>query len=234
MDVIIAGGGRVGSYLARMLIERGDRVRLIEARPAILSRLARDLPAGVLVADNPADPVVLAAAGARDSDVVAAVTDSDPMNLVITSLARFEFAVPRIIARVNEPRHAWLFTAEMGVDVALDQADVMGRLIAEEMSLGDLMTLHKLRKGLYSLVEEKVDPQSVAAGRAVAELGFPEECALVSIIRKGALLIPRSDTVFQPADEVLAVVHADALARFSALLARRADPPAAPAGRDRP
>lgn len=230
MDVIIAGAGRVGSHLARMLVARGDRVRLLDARPATAARPADELPEDVVVAGDPADPVVLDAAGAAHADVIVAVTDNDPTNLVITSLARFEFGVPRTIARVNEPRHAWLFTPEMGVDVALDQADVLGRLIAEEMSLGDLMTLLKLRKGLYSLVEEKVDPRSIAAGRAVADVGFPEECALAAIIRKGDLVIPRPDTVFQPADEVLAVVHADALARFSALLAGPTDDAGATTG----
>jgi K+ transport systems, NAD-binding component len=224
MKVIIAGGGRVGSYLASMLIERGDQVRLIEGRPALLARLARELPADVVVVGNPVDPAVLGAAGARSVQVVAAVTDGDEANLVITSLARFEFGVPRTIARVNEPGHAWLFTPEMGVDVALDQANIIGRLIAEEMSLGDMMTLLKLRRGLYSVVEEKVDPTSVAAGRRVGEVGFPRECALAAIIRKGELLIPHPDTVFQPADEVFAVVHAAALARFSALLGRATSP----------
>jgi len=226
MDVIIAGGGRVGGFLASMLIARGDRVKVIEGRPSLVARLERQLPADVVVAGSPVDPAVLGAAGARGAQVVAAVTDTDEANLVITSLARFEFGVPRTIARVNESRHAWLFTPEMGVDVAIDQADIIGRLIAEEMSLGDMMTLLKLRKGLYSLVEEKVDPLSAAAGRAVAALDLPDECALAAVIRKGDLLIPHPETVLQPADEVLAVVHADALARFSALLGR---PPAADA-----
>jgi trk system potassium uptake protein TrkA len=201
-----------------MLIARGDRVRVVEGRAAVIARLARQLPADVVVAGSPVDPAVLGAAGARSAQVVAAVTDTDEANLVITSLARFEFGVPRTIARVNESSHAWMFTREMGVDVALDQADIIGHLIAEEMSLGDMMTLLKLRKGLYSLVEEKVDPSSAAAGRAVADLDLPDACALAAIIRKGELLIPHPDTVLRSADEVLAVVHADALARFSALL----------------
>jgi len=218
MDVIIAGGGRVGAFLASMLLARGDRVRVIEGRPALLERLGRQLPAEAIVAGNPVDPSVLGAAGARTAQVVAAVTDTDEANLVIASLARFEFGVPRTIARVNEPGHAWLFDPAMGVDVALDQADIIGRLIAEEMSLGDMMTLAKLRKGLFSLVEEKVHPRSVAAGRAVADLDLPVGCALAAVIRKGDLLIPHPDTVLEPADEVVAVVHADALARFSTLL----------------
>jgi len=218
MDVIIAGGGRVGRYLAAMLIARGDRVRVIEERAALVARLERQLPVDVVVAGSPADPAVLGAAGARTAQVVAAVTDTDEANVVIAGLARFEFAVPRTIARVNESSHAWMFTPAMGVDVALDQADIIGHLIAEEMSLGDMMTLLKLRKGLFSLVEEKVDPSSAASGRAVSDLDLPDECALAAIIRKGELLIPHHDTILQAADEVLAVVHADALARLSALL----------------
>ena len=219
MHVIIAGGGRAGSYLASMLAVRGDRVRLIEGRAARVAALERDLPPGVLVAGDAADPAVLEAAGIRSARVLAAVTDRDETNLVITSLARFEFGVPRTIARVNEPRYAWLFRPEMGVDVALDQAEIIGRLVAEEMSLGDMMTLMKLRKGLYSLVEEKVHPDSAAVGRTVAEVGFPSESALAAIIRKGDLLIPHPETVLRAGDEVLAVVHREGLARFSALLA---------------
>lgn len=222
MNVIIAGGGRAGSYLASMLVARGDRVRLIEDSAGRLTSLAEELPPDVLVAGNAADPTVLEAAGVRDAQVLAAVTDRDEQNLVITSLARFEFHVPRTIARVNEPRFAWLFRPEMGVDVALDQAEIMGRLIAEEMSLGDMMILARLRKGLYSLVEEKVHPASGAAGRTVEELGFPSDCALAAVIRKGELLIPHGETVLQQSDEVIAVVHRDALSRFSAILARRA------------
>jgi trk system potassium uptake protein TrkA len=101
-----------------------------------------------------------------------------------------------------------MFTAEMGVDVALNQADLIGHLIAEEMSLGDMFTLLKLRKGQYSLVEEKVDPEAIAAGKAIRDLRLPERCVFAALIRKGELIIPRGDTVLLPADEILAVVHA--------------------------
>ena len=106
----------------------------------------------------------------RTANVVAAVTGADETNLVVCSLARFEFGVPRIIARVNNPKNAWLFTPQMGVDVALNQAELIARLVAEEMSLGDMMTLLKLRKGLFSIVEEKVHPASPAVGKSIREL----------------------------------------------------------------
>ncbi len=145
------------------------------------------------------------------ANVLAAVTGSDETNLVITTLARFEFNVPRVIARVNNPKNAWLFTPEMGVDVALNQADILARLVAEEMSLGDMMTLLKLRKGEYSLIEEKVHPLSPAATKNLRDLQIPSECVIVAIIRKNQLLIPHGDTTLQPADEVLALVHASQL-----------------------
>ena len=99
-------------------------------------------------------------AGVEDAQVLAAVTGEDEDNLVVTTLARFEFGVPRVIARVNNPKNTWLFTPEMGVDVALCQSDILAKLIAEEMSIGDMMTLLKLRKGEYSIVEEKVHPEA--------------------------------------------------------------------------
>ena len=221
MEVIVVGGGKVGTYLASLLLREGHRVKVIEERQEEIPRLQHDLPTEAVVAGSGTDPNVLEAAGIRRADVVAAVTGADETNLVVTSLARFEFNVPRIIARVNNPRNAWLFTPEMGVDVALNQADLMAHLIAEEMSLGDMMTLLKLRKGQYSLVEKKVHPTSVAVGKALRDLDLPAECVLAAVIRKGQLIIPRGDTVLQPADEVLAVVHASQLAQLAALLGAR-------------
>ena len=167
------------------------------------------------------DPNVLEAAGIRQASVVAAVTGDDETNLVVTSLARFEFDVPRTIARVNNPKNAWMYTPEMGVDVALNQADVMAHLIAEEMSLGDMMTLLKLRRGQYSLVEEKLHSTALAVGKTVQELKLPPDCVLTAILRKGELVVPHGNTVLEPADEVLAVVHASQLAQLAAVLGPR-------------
>lgn len=220
MFVIIVGGGKTGSQLAFLLLNEGYEVKIIEDRLTVLERLRQELPVETVIAGDGSDPNVLEAAGIRRAHVLAAVTGSDEANLVITTLARFEFGVPRIIARVNNPKNAWLFTPEMGVDVALNQADLMAHLIAEEMSLGDMMTLLKLRKGQYSLVEEKVHPTAIAAGKAIRDLGLPDECVIAAIIRKGQLIIPHGDTVLQPADEVLMVSHASQLPRLAALLGR--------------
>jgi len=220
MRVIVVGGGKVGRHLAMLLLDEGHWVRIIEISEVQVPRLHRYLPEEVVILGNGADPDTLEAAGIRRADVLAAVTGEDDANLVATTLARFEFHVPRVIGRVNNPLNAWLYTPEMGVDVALDQANLVGRLIMEEMSMGDMLTLVKLRKGQFALVEEKVDVRSPAAGKAISDLPLPSDSVLAVVIRKGELLIPRGDLVLQPADEVIAVVSNAARAELDALLSR--------------
>lgn len=218
MYVIVVGGGKVGAYLANLLLSSGERVKVIEERREDIPALQRELPVEAVMHGSGADPLVLEAAGIRQADAVAAVTGSDETNLVVAGLARSEFNVPRVIARVNDPRNAWMFTPKLGVDVALNQADLLAHLIAEEMSVGEMMTLLKLRKGEYSLVEEKVHPRSPASGKPISALGLPAECVFAGIIRKGKLLIPRGDLLLQPDDEVLAVVHSAEMAKLAAIL----------------
>jgi trk system potassium uptake protein TrkA len=220
MFVIIVGGGQVGSHLATLLLAGGHKVHLIDERSDVLAKIHRELPTECIFEGDGADVELLRLTGIEHAEVVAAVTGSDETNLMVTHLARFEFQVPRIIGRVNSPKNAWLFTPEMGVDVAIDQADMIAHLIAEEMSLGDMMTLMKLRKGQYSLVEEKVHPTAVAVGKAIRDLKLPAECVLAAVIRKGTLIIPRGDLVLQAADEILAVVHSAEVTALAQLLAR--------------
>ena len=179
-------------------------------------RILLDIPEENLRIGSGTDPDVLEAAGIRKANVVAAVTGSDETNLVVTTLARYEFLTPRIIARINHPKNAWLFTKEMGVDVAINQADPW-LTVAEEMSMGDMMTMHVLRHGKMRLVEEKIAPNALADGKRLSELNLPDQCNIVSVIRDGNLLILKTDPILQTADEVFAIVHEDqkkALARF--------------------
>lgn len=223
MFVLIVGGGKVGEHLAGLLLASGHQARIIEPRAATRDHLAQTLPPETIIAGSGSDPAVLEACGVRQADVVAAVTGDDEVNLVATSLARFEFNVPRTIARVNNPKNAWMFTREMGVDVALSQADLMAHLILEEMSLGDMMTLLKLRRGRYSLVEEKIAAGSSAVGRTIVELNLPKECVIVAIIRRGRLILPHGDTVLQTSDEVLALTSAEQVQRLAEILGGRSD-----------
>ena len=220
MYVIIVGGGNTGSYLAHLLLEAGHRIKIIEERPAYLEKLKNEVPPDAILTGDGSSPLTLEQADVSRSQVLAAVTGSDETNLVVTSLARFEFNVPRVIARINNPKNAWLFTPEMGVDIALNQADILARLVAEEMSLGDMMTLFKIRRGNYSVVEEKIPPGAKAIGITLKDLDLAEYCVIAAIIRNGKMTLPRGDSVFQANDEIIAVASAEGAKKFSELLAR--------------
>ena len=220
MFVLIVGGGKIGSHLAALLLEEGHAIRVIDPRPDVLTKLHRELPAEMIHPGDGTDPARLEQSGIRKAHVLAAVTGDDETNLVVTTLARFEYGVPRIIARVNNPRNAWLFTPEMGVDVALNQADLIAKMIAEEMSLGDMMTLLKLRKGEVEIVEEKIAPTAIAIEKAIKDIEWPEGCTLAAVIRGGEVITPRGDTVLHAYDEVLAVVRTQQREALAALLGR--------------
>ncbi len=220
MRVLIVGGGKVGTYLAERLLREKHDVRLIELREEEKDRILLDIPAENVYFGSGTDPDVLETAGIRKANVVAAVTGSDETNLVVTTLARYEFLIPRIIARVNHPKNAWLFTKEMGVDVAINQADLLAALIVEEMSMGDMMTMQVLRRGKFRLVEDKIAPNSFADGKRLSELHLPDQCNVVTVMRDGNLLALKSDPVLQTADEILAIVQEDqkkALAKLFSL-----------------
>jgi trk system potassium uptake protein TrkA len=218
MFVVIIGGGKVGAHLASLLLEASHTVKVIEINRERCLELQKTFKADAIVLGNGADPAVLEAADVRQASAVAAVTGKDEINLVATSLSRFEFNVRRTIARVNHPANTWMFTPKMGVDVALNQADVMSHLILEELSLGDMQLLLKLRRGQYALVEEKVDPKALAVGKAIKTLELPANCRWVAVLRQGHLLMPDGDLVLQPIDEVLAIVHNTQLNTLAALL----------------
>lgn len=218
MNVIIVGGGQVGAYLASLLLKDGHHVKVVEMRDKQLGYLRRDLPEDTVVAGNFTDPAALEAAGICEADVVVAVTPTDEVNLVVSTLARYEFSVKRVIARANNPKNSWLFTADMGVDVALTEADLIAHVVAEEMSLGDMMTLLKLRKGKFSLVQEKVDPASSVAGKMLQDLSLPPDCVLVAIIRDSKLVLPHGNTVLLVNDEIFAIAHASQAQALAAML----------------
>ena len=219
MFVIIAGGGRTGSQLALVLISEGHQVIVIEHRKELLTRLHQELLTEAIYEGNAADPAVLEQAGIRKANVIAACTSDDSVNLSLCFLARKMFGVPRTIARVNNPRNAWLFDENFHVDVALNQASLFASLIQEEMSMGDMMTLLKLRRGQYSLVEEKVPAGAKAIGIAIKDMGLPDECVIAAIIRDGKVTLPRGDATFQQGDEVLAITDPEGAHQLAELLA---------------
>ncbi len=119
---------------------------------------------------------------------------------------------------MNNPKNAWMFTDEMGVDVALNQAELIGRMILEEMSLGDMIPLLKLRKGQFSIVEEKVHPDSSMVGKRIDQIKLPDQCVLIAILRKTGMVIPHGNVEINPADEVIALSHSSQLDDLAALM----------------
>jgi len=205
MFVLVAGGGRTGVQLARFLLSQNHTVHVVDNRPDVLARIHRELPTEIVFEGDPIHPHDLEQAGIANADVVAACMTSDEKNLVVCFIAHNCYAVRRTIARVNDPRNDWLFNETFNVDVAVNQAEILAHLIEEEMSMGDMITLLKLRRGNYSLVEEKIPGGAPAIGRQIKDLGLPERCVVAAIIRKGEVIVPRGVTTFEEGDEVLAV-----------------------------
>ncbi|MFN3491156.1 MAG: potassium channel family protein [Anaerolineales bacterium] len=218
MFVFIAGGGRTGSELAAQLLAQNYEVRLLEHRRDLLARLHHELPTEVIYEGQATDPTILKNAGLEKAQVLVACTNDDAANLVLCYLARTMFKVKRTVARINNPRNAWLFDKNFHVDETINQADVMAHLIQEEMSLGDMMTLLKLRRGKYSLVEEKVPKGAKALGVQIKDLGLPEQCVIAAIIRHGEIVLPRGTVALEEFDEVLAITDDEGAKQLAFLL----------------
>jgi len=219
MFVLIAGGGRTAARLASLLINQNYKVRLVENRRSLLGLLHQELPTEVIYEGNPVDPSILEAAGIREVHAVAAVTSDDSTNLAICFLSKAMFEVPRTIARVNNPNNAWLFNEKFDVDVALNSADVLAHLIEEEMSLGDMMTLFKIRRGSYAVVEEKVPAGAKAIGIPLKDMELAEHCVIAAIIRNGKMTLPRGESTLQEDDEIIAVASPEGAQKLADLLA---------------
>lgn len=217
MIVIIVGGGRTGASLARLLMAQNHDVRIIENRKTVLSRIHKELPTETIIEGSFTNPKVMERAGIKEAAALAAVTTEDEENLVLCYMARQVYNVGRTIARINNPKNAWLFTNLFHVDVALNQAEIFSHLIEEEMSLGDMMTLLKLRRGNYSVVEEKIPTGAPAVGVMIKDLELPEHCVIAAVIRKGEVIVPRGITAFEVGDEVLAVVDPEGAMQLARL-----------------
>jgi len=203
MKVIIIGGGQVGAYLAALLLANGHEIRVIEQHEKVYEKLEKEFPHGTLIFGNGSDPEILEKAGIASTNVVAAVTGADETNLVVSTLAKMEFGVPRVVARVNNPKNTWLYNSGMGVDVGVNQADVMAHFVVEEMDMKDMFTILKLNRGNYSIVQTQVQQDSKAANQLIKDLSIPQDTVLIAITRDESLLIPKGDTRILVDDDIL-------------------------------
>lgn len=227
MLVVIAGGGRTGATLAAVLLHQGHDVRVVEHRADVLAHLHRELPTEKIVQGSAFNPEVLITADIARADGIAACLPDDADNLAVCFLARTRFAVPRTIACINNPRCAWLFSSTFQVDVALNQAQILASLIQEEVSLGDMMTLLKIRRGKYSLVEEKIPKGAPADGIAIKDLTMPPGAVIAAVLRRGEMVIPRGAVVLEADDEILAICDADAARQLAMLFGAKPARPSA-------
>lgn len=206
MRVLIAGGGIVGSFLAQILKEKNE-ITVIEMNPERWRALEETLEGVTPVNEDGCEPWVLEMAGVRDADLVLAVTGDDEDNLVISYLSKFEYDVPKVIARVNNPKNSWLFSRSWGVDVEVSTPDIMAKIIEEETSLGEVVTVLKLKASDIGLIEITLPGDAEAVGKPLSSLTLPPETLIVTVVKGDAMLIPTADTVLDPADKVLAITN---------------------------
>ncbi|HUO47621.1 MAG TPA: TrkA family potassium uptake protein [Acidimicrobiales bacterium] len=209
MRVAIAGGGNVGTAIARDLTDNGHDVLVIEQDIALVERM-RDEVGATWVAADACEVSSLDTAGLATADVVVAATGDDEDNLVISLLAKQEFAVPRVVARVNNPKNQWLFNQSWGVDVSVSTPQLLTALVEEAVSVGSLVRLLQFEGGSAHLVEVTLAEGSPAQGISLADLGLPREVTVVAVVRQDRLVVPRGDTVLNPGDEVLLLVTGEA------------------------
>jgi trk system potassium uptake protein len=203
MRIAIAGAGNVGRSIAQELIGNGHQVMLIERQPRQLR--PERVPEAEWVLADACELSSLEEAELAGCDVVVAATGDDKANLVVSLLAKTEFAVRRVVARVNDPRNEWLFGENWGVDVAVSTPRLLAALVEEAVAVGDLVRLLTLRQGQANLVEVTLPADTPLAGRPVRSLRLPTDSALVVILRGGRVIVPQPDDALEPGDELLFV-----------------------------
>lgn len=218
MRVAIAGAGAVGRSIAGELLENEHQVMLIER--AAESFEPQAVEAAEWVHADACELSSLEEAGLQTCDVVIAATGDDKVNLVVSLLAKTEFAVRRVVARVNDPRNEWLFTEAWGVDVAVSTPRMLAAMVEEAVSVGDLVRLLTLRQGQANLVEVTLPADTPLAGQPVGSLRLPANAALVTVLRGGRVIVPQHDDPLEPGDELLFVATADVEQEIRAALQR--------------
>ncbi|MDP9357894.1 MAG: TrkA family potassium uptake protein [Chloroflexota bacterium] len=205
MYIIVVGGGKVGYYLTKTLLNEGHEVLLIERNPDKVSTFAERFGA-VVVAGDGAEAATLAAAGAARADVVIAVTGEDEDNLVVCQSARQKFHVGRTIARVNNPKNEQLFRL-LGIDVTVSQTNYILNLIEQSIPERSFLHLLSLRHADLAIIEAKIGEGSPVTNRTIAEVQLPVDCVIAAIARGPELIVPTPATQILPGDDIIALTH---------------------------
>jgi trk system potassium uptake protein TrkA len=205
MRVAIAGAGNVGTFIAEELLDNGHDVLVLEQVPETAAKLPARPSLEVRVVDA-CEVSSLKEAGLETFDVVVAATGDDEDNLVVSLLAKQEFAVPRVIARVNHPKNEWMFNETWGVDISVSTPHLITSLVDEAVSVGRLVRLFQLERGQVQLVEVTLAENAPVSGHAIRDVHVPRDATFVAVVRDEHVVMARGDTVFYPGDEVLALV----------------------------
>ena len=209
MIVVIAGGGSVGRFIAEQLVGAGHQVTILDNDARVFGQYSGTIPGATWTRGDACDFSVLKAAGLETADVVASVTGDDEDNLVISLLAKQEFAVPRVVARVNNPKNEWMFDETWGIDVSVSTPHLITGLVEEAVTVGSFVRLLSFGGGKAKLAEVTLAEGSPAADKEIVELGFPRDTTVVAVLRDEKVIVPRGDTILRIGDEVLILVTTD-------------------------
>lgn len=216
MRVAIAGAGKVGRAITRELLSNGHQVLLIDKEPA--KARADVVPGADVLLGDTCEIAVLDEADLPTCQVLIAATGDDKVNLVVSLLAKTEYGVPRVVARVNHPKNEWMFDESWGVDVAVSTPRMLSALVEEAVTVGDLVRLFTFRQGNANLVELTLTASSPVVGTRVGDMTWPVDTALVSIIRDTRVIAPSADDSLEAGDELLFVAAPDQEPALESLL----------------
>ena len=207
MRVAIAGAGAVGRSIASELLENGHEVLLIDKDPKSIK--VYSVPRAEWLLADACEISALDDAALERCNVVIAATGDDKVNLVLSLLAKTEYGVPRVVARINQPNNEWLFNESWGVDVAVSTPRLMAALVEEAVSVGDLVRLMTFRQSQASLVELTMPSEAPLVGQRIGAIDWPTDTSLVAILRDGRVIVPNNDDPLEAGDELLFVTSED-------------------------
>jgi trk system potassium uptake protein TrkA len=228
MNVLIAGAGNVGRYLARILEQSGHSVTIIDLDDTRVEQARAECGATVVHGDA-TEPALLERSGIRAMDVVVAATGDDEDNLVLSNLAKTEFLVGRTVGRVKNARNAWLYEPDMGVDVLISAPHTIAQLIEEQVAVGDVVQLLELAEGQAALLEVTLPTDSPVAGLRVRDVAWPADCALAALIRGSRVLSAPAESILDAGDRLLLVADVAQVQSLHKLLGASVLPRSKPA-----
>jgi len=216
MRVAIAGAGNVGRSIAAELVDNGHQVLLIDREPRAIKQ--ETIPQAEWLLADACELDTLVQARTQECDVVVAATGDDKVNLVVSLLAKTEFGVDRVVARVNHPKNEWLFNESWGVDVSVSSPRLLAAVVEEAVTVGDLVRLLTFRQGQANLVELTLAASAPTVGRLVGSVPWPDDAALVAILREGRVIVPAPDMALEAGDELLLVATSEVEEELDRLL----------------